>query len=879
MSMFRSEEKVARMEMKQVVAAVLWLCYLVAVTEAVLSQRNCDLTVSARGGAAQNGTFESPGFPTQYPNNVHCLYKFVGKDNQRVQMRFTFFALQGRYPLCESDYVDVYAQLQDESEDLLDAVLFGRFCGESMDNLPKQKIISTGNVLIVSFFTDNTKTNRGFQASFEFFDDSEYDIGTKAPPILCGFTVRSQFKQSGYIVSPTYPGTYPDNQLCYYKLEGKVGERIRLRFQEFVLFHGGEYCPFDYVKIYDGPDKKSPVIGTFCGRYNSSTILYSTQEIMYLEFVTGQGRIEFGKPPIEQEADFSFERKGFNITYEFSSALVDLEFITKEAVHIPGTLCDQRILSTKESNGTIFSPNYPGDFPENIICHYYLDGLIDEQNLEKVEISFSHFNIPGNMPYCAIGYIGQQNDTVLGVGEVTERFCGSLDPPPLISKAARMVLVLNTYGSSQGGKFVARYKFIRDYRIPGPTISPGCKFYYGSRNSKKGTFNSPHYPAKYPFNTDCEYILRPEGNEMLVFYFHVLLFPDSQVQDPDCGRSDYVAIYEEIGERNNFTLTERYCNKALVPGPYATRRVVKVLFHSNNKDSNVGFKASYQFVSDGDIMRRCGPKEINGEGSGGRISSPNYPRKYSQLTVCDWILHASRSANKILLELTDLSMEGFSDNCQHSVLKVYDDRTAVRPLASVCGKSSEQITFLSAHASLRLRFISSPASLGARGFDLAWTEIHSSEPCLQFTCAVNNYCINQALKCDGQPNCGPNDDSDETAECPKSGGFQILHIAIGTSISSFFCIILLICGFYHRRKFRGSERAPPDHDHVEVRYVSAPTGCNTTDRLLMEERHNNDVNNSCSSATLPRGGGGGGGGGVGGGSSSDSPRCQKVSMV
>lgn len=83
---------------------------------------------------------------------------------------------------------------------------------------------------------------------------------------------------------------------------------------------------------------------------------------------------------------------------------------------------------------------------------------------------------------------------------------------------------------------------------------------------------------------------------------------------------------------------------------------------------------------------------------------------------------------------------------------------------------------------------------------------------------------------------------------PTTAGVQILHIAIGTSISSFFCIILLICGFYHRRKFR-SERTPPDHDHVEVRYVSAPTGCNTTDRLLMEEK------------------------------TQESPRCQKVSMV
>ena len=96
----------------------------------------------------------------------------------------------------------------------------------------------------------------------------------------------------------------------------------------------------------------------------------------------------------------------------------------------------------------------------------------------------------------------------------------------------------------------------------------------------------------------------------------------------------------------------------------------------------------------------------------------------------------------------------------------------------------------------------------------------------------------------------------ETLLCvagPTKAGVQILHIAIGTSISSFFCITLLICSFYHRRKFR-SDRPPADHDHVEVRYVSAPTGCNTTDRLLMEDAGNSH-------------------------NQTDSPRCQKVSMV
>jgi hypothetical protein len=71
--------------------------------------------------------------------------------------------------------------------------------------------------------------------------------------------------------------------------------------------------------------------------------------------------------------------------------------------------------------------------------------------------------------------------------------------------------------------------------------------------------------------------------------------------------------------------------------------------------------------------------------------------------------------------------------------------------------------------------------------------------------------------------------------------FDILHIAIGASISSFFCIVLVICGLYHRRRLTPEQlrhrrhESPPGHDTVEVRYVAADSSCNTTDRLLQME--------------------------------------------
>ena len=64
-------------------------------------------------------------------------------------------------------------------------------------------------------------------------------MGTVAPG-TCQYTIKSQVKPQGYVMSPTFPGAYPDNQYCVYKLLGTVGQRIKLTFDVFSLFHGGE---------------------------------------------------------------------------------------------------------------------------------------------------------------------------------------------------------------------------------------------------------------------------------------------------------------------------------------------------------------------------------------------------------------------------------------------------------------------------------------------------------------------------------------------------------------------------------------------------------------------------------------------------------------
>jgi len=58
--------------------------------------------------------------------------------------------------------------------------------------------------------------------------------------------------------------------------------------------------------------------------------------------------------------------------------------------------CDQVIFSEGETYGNVTSPYYPKSYPLNITCIYYIDGLQDKRNLEKVELEMEDIDIPND---------------------------------------------------------------------------------------------------------------------------------------------------------------------------------------------------------------------------------------------------------------------------------------------------------------------------------------------------------------------------------------------------------------------------------------------------------------------------------------------------
>jgi Fe-S-cluster-containing dehydrogenase component len=85
-------------------------------------------------------------------------------------------------------------------------------------------------------------------------------------------------------------------------------------------------CPFDFIKIYDGPSNEYEVIDIYCGTLQNVQV-FSTNESLHIEFVTKSGRAEATKKTYltyDEKAETEVERRGFNATFDISNSFFNL---------------------------------------------------------------------------------------------------------------------------------------------------------------------------------------------------------------------------------------------------------------------------------------------------------------------------------------------------------------------------------------------------------------------------------------------------------------------------------------------------------------------------------------------------------------------------
>ncbi|XP_063545842.1 cubilin isoform X1 [Cydia strobilella] len=702
----------------------------------------CDQTFVSRDGLI-NGTFNAPELINPNNHSRQCLYTFLAAPGQRALIEFRTFDLRGKppdgaavgeLPACMHEYMDIYSEMASlEAGELVNSAFGGRYCGP----IPPRRRVSLHRAVALSFYTDKPYTPPSlFTGSYQFINASEFEIGTPVPNTMCSFIIDASKRKTGLLLSPTYPGVYPKELTCNYHFIGQPGQRIRLEFRDFDLFFGGPHCPFDWVRVYDGPDNTSAVVGTYCGQQRN-LVLYSSDERLLVTFYS-----------LPRSANT--QNRGFKGIFEFSESFVKLDFISKhDAEHIRGSECDQKILSKKESSGFVYHPNYPFPYIQKVVCRYFIYGMQDSQNLERVRLEFQNFSIPkSDKPKpdsaCSDGYL----KVYLRGQEATDSYdkhdaelCGESSPgpppyPPLLtSDGPRLVLVFSS-GELQGRGFKAKYTFETEYRVPGTAAPTGeCAFTYRSEARKRGEFNSPRYPSNYPSRMNCTYTLDATPNEQVTVVFdHFKMRADAWnatagLYGGATCTEDWVEAWWTGREGSRVSLG-RWCGVA-TPGPLRSPRGalgLRLALHTDAENVASGFKARYVFEPAKSIFGDCGGNVSGAEW--GAITSPRFPLPYeppargTASRVCNWFVTA-RPGKRLLLNFDHFAVEGHltERGCPAAVLRLWYESPG--PPLELCGEKApgDRWQYLSSSNSIRLSFIVADKSVGAAGWRAVWTEV------------------------------------------------------------------------------------------------------------------------------------------------------------
>nr|XP_014347719.1 PREDICTED: embryonic protein UVS.2-like [Latimeria chalumnae] len=104
------------------------------------------------------GEFKSPNYPRYYPSNSDCYWTIVAPKEYMISLEMEDFKLEFSFG-CEVDYVSI----RDGGDDKYSVV--GQYCGtEAMPTFN-----STRNSIMVHLRTDDSRSNKGFLATYTMY--------------------------------------------------------------------------------------------------------------------------------------------------------------------------------------------------------------------------------------------------------------------------------------------------------------------------------------------------------------------------------------------------------------------------------------------------------------------------------------------------------------------------------------------------------------------------------------------------------------------------------------------------------------------------------------------------------------------------------------
>ncbi|CAM4595047.1 unnamed protein product [Caretta caretta] len=140
------------------------------------------------GGVLQysSGTFQSPFYPGNYPNNADCVWEIEAVSNYRITLSFRDISTEGGR--CQYDYIEIY------DGPLYTSPLLGKICSGSY-----LTYTSSSNLMTVRFHSNSIITNRGFRATYYTVPADQNTSLLCLPEYMHAVVSRAYLHSQGYI--------------------------------------------------------------------------------------------------------------------------------------------------------------------------------------------------------------------------------------------------------------------------------------------------------------------------------------------------------------------------------------------------------------------------------------------------------------------------------------------------------------------------------------------------------------------------------------------------------------------------------------------------------------------------------------------------------
>ncbi|KAH8236449.1 hypothetical protein KR026_002293, partial [Drosophila bipectinata] len=376
-------------------------------------------SLAGEGGSLGQGYFHSPRFPAHYPAHIKCAYKFIGRPDTHVELVFEELQLP---PVvsggCQLDAITIF-----DAESAHMSAVIDVLCSPC----PTRRLLSSGPDLLLEFNASSNRTAKGFRGKYKFVPN-EPGMPLSAPPVVletASVAVKQekpqqqQLQQSLGVKANSLPtdaglwkpgrsfesckqifdsrvnksGTFDSNQLlltkhvgvagsknlqCRYEFEAQLGERIQIRFHDFNIpteHENSTSCqPGDALHVVTQVRERYETQELLCGAFLPKPLM-SNGPRLQLQFV-GQN-----PPAMTNKVQYY----GFRAEYRFLTNFGIMSGIQK------GQDCAFVYNSSERISGLFHSPNFPGYYLENVVCHYYFYAASDE----RVVLHFTYFDVEG----------------------------------------------------------------------------------------------------------------------------------------------------------------------------------------------------------------------------------------------------------------------------------------------------------------------------------------------------------------------------------------------------------------------------------------------------------------------------------------------------